>query len=456
MRSLRSILWVGRGRHFAADLASRAPLLDIVWECDAGGAAALALERFEAVVLDAESAAQGLEGLRSLRAREGAPPVLVRIAEGELGERALWLSAGAADVLARPAEPEGAQGEELLLRLDALAARAPDRAPAPREPRPRPAPSLPGIVGASAAMQEVLGLVACAARTSASVLLAGETGTGKELLARALHQGSARQRGPFVAVNCAALPETLLESELFGYRRGAFTGADRDKPGLFEEAHGGTLFLDEVGETPPLLQAKLLRALQEREVRPLGCTRSRPVDVRLVTASNRDLWREAARGGFRLDLYYRLAVFPIRVPPLRERLADVLPLAAHFLAELARRDGEAPAALSEQAAQLLLAHPWPGNVRELANEVERARALAGPRAELLPAHFSERLREGAPAALEAGVEPGESLREALDRVEAWLIRRALAAHQGRRAETARRLRLTREGLYKKMKRLGIG
>ena len=229
----------------------------------------------------------------------------------------------------------------------------------------------------------------------------------------------------------------------------AFTGADRDKPGLFEEAHGGTLFLDEVGETPAPLQAKLLRALQEREVRPLGSTRSRPVDVRLVTASNRDLWREATRGGFRLDLYYRLAVFPIRVPPLRERAADVLPLARHFLAGLARRDGGGPGALSEEAAQLLLAHAWPGNVRELENEVERARALAGPQAELRPEHFSERLREGAPAALEAGVEPGESLREALDRVEAWMIRRALAAHQGRRAATARCLRLTREGLYKK-------
>jgi Nif-specific regulatory protein len=231
-----------------------------------------------------------------------------------------------------------------------------------------------------------------------------------------------------VAVNCAAFPDTLLESELFGHVRGAFTGADRDKRGLFEAATGGTLFLDEVSETSGPFQAKLLRVLQEREVRPVGGTRTRAVNARVVAASNRDLRHEAQRGTFREDLFYRLAVFPIQLPPLRKRPRDVIPLAEHFLAIHGLREGKPGACLSPEAKRLLQAYRWPGNVRELENETQRALA---------------------------SLQPGDTLRETVGRVEAWIIRRALERNGGRRAETARRLGITREGLYKKMKRHGI-
>jgi Nif-specific regulatory protein len=257
-----------------------------------------------------------------------------------------------------------------------------------------------------------------------------------------------------VAVNCAAFPDGLLESELFGHVRGAFTGADRDKPGLFLEASGGSLFLDEIGETAPPLQATLLRVLQEREVRPLGSARSRPVDVRVIAATNRDLRDEAARGAFREDLYYRLAVFPITVPPLRARRDDVLPLAEHFLVRHGERDGKPGCRLSHAAAQLLIAHDWPGNVRELDNEMQRALALAPKGGLVTPKHLSPQVA-GIALPVQRESRPGDTLRANLDRVEAWLIRRALEQQGGRRAATARKLGITREGLYKKMKRLGI-
>ena len=255
-------------------------------------------------------------------------------------------------------------------------------------------------------------------------------------------------------MNCAAFPETLLESELFGHVRGSFTGADRDKQGLFEVADRGTLFLDEVGETSGPFQAKLLRVLQEREIRPVGGTRPRKVDVRLVAATNRDLRFEVRSGRFREDLYYRLAVFPIAVPPLRARTEDILPLAEHFLALHGAREGKPGCRLSRDAARLLLSYAWPGNVRELENEVQRALALAEPGQLLERELLSPRLL-GVLEPIEANVVEGETLRESMGRVEAWLIRRTLERCDNRRAETARRLGITREGLYKKMKRFGI-
>jgi transcriptional regulator with PAS, ATPase and Fis domain len=287
-----------------------------------------------------------------------------------------------------------------------------------------------------------------------TVLLTGETGTGKELFARAIHEQSPRRAAPFIAVNCAAFPEALLESELFGHTKGAFTGADRDNAGLFEAANGGTLFLDEIGETTRPFQAKLLRVLQEREVRPIGNSRTRRVDVRVIAATNRNLRREASDAQFRPDLYYRLAVFPIHVPPLRERSLDILPLANHFLRLHAIHDARIETTLSAEARRLLQSYAWPGNVRELENEIQRALTLADPGSELTPAQFSAGLR----AVLDpvhAVVQPGESLRETLARVETWLIRRALEANSGRRTATARLLGITREGLYKKMQRYGI-
>jgi transcriptional regulator with PAS, ATPase and Fis domain len=451
MQPVRTVLWLSRGEGIPVDLAGAAPTLDFVWERSPEGVLALAPELFDALVIDAASAAEGLAMIRALRRAPRLPPLLVRLAESSSDERAQLLAAGAADVLLRERET-GNAAADLRARVEKLA-RGPARLLEPAFPAPAPAPVPDGIVGGSPEMREVFGLIACASRARATVLISGETGTGKELIARAIHRGSARAAQPFVAVNCAAFPDTLLESELFGHTKGAFTGADRDRAGLFEAASGGTLFLDEVSETSGPFQAKLLRVLQERELRPLGGTRSRRVDVRVIAASNRDLWRQSVAGSFRADLYYRLAVFPIPVPSLRERRADILPLAARFLA--LHGDPEAPSTLSRDAARLLEAHAWPGNVRELENEIQRALALVPPGAPLQASHFSERLREPlAPIASE--LQPGETLRESLDRVEAWLIRRELDAHGGRRAETARRLAITREGLYKKMKRLRIG
>ena len=448
MAAIRSVLWIGRGERFAAELVADAPTLDVVWERDVPEAARLAVEGFHAVVLDADDAEAALQGLRSLGAPDRAP-VLVRLAGGDAPRIPELRAAGAADVLLhRGGGGGGAATLELLERIEALARQR------RRPPRRRAPASPPEIVGTSSQMQEVFSLVEVAGHSRATVLLSGETGTGKELVARALHRGSPRRGGPFVAVNCAAFPDTLLESELFGHVKGSFTGAERDKRGLIEEANGGVLFLDEVGETSRPFQAKLLRTLQEREVRPVGGSRTRSVDVRVVAATNRDLRAETETGAFREDLYYRLAVFPIRLPPLRERPGDVVPLAEHFLALHGQQEGKPEVHLSAAAERLLQSHRWPGNVRELENEIQRALALAEPGEALTPDHFSERVA-GLLEPVEANLRAGDSLRETLGRVEAWIIRGALDANGGRRAATARRLGVTREGLYKKMKRLNV-
>jgi len=450
MTQLRTILWIGPGRRFAGDLVADAPTLDVVWERDVAEALAVRLDALDAIVVDADGEDAARDALRRLLRVAHCPPVLLRV--GELGANAAdrLRTAGASDVFARsPGDGEPPGRADLAQRIEAAIARA-------RSARPGAAPSPgPAIVGGAPAMREVFALVARAARSGATVLLTGETGTGKELIARAIHDAGPRRAGPFVALNCAAFPETLLESELFGHRKGAFTGADRDRQGLIESAERGTLFLDEVTETSGPFQAKLLRVLQEREVRALGGTRPRRIDVRIVAASNRDPWADVRSGRFREDLYYRLAVFPIHVPPLRERSGDAIALARHFLALYGRREGVPGVTLSDGAAQLLEAYRWPGNVRELENEIQRALALAAPGAILDAGHFSRRLRvehEPLPAgeALRA-----EGLRGALQRYEARLIRHALAQHGGQRAATARSLGITREGLYKKLKRYGI-
>jgi len=388
--------------------------------------------------------------IRRLCGRPERPPVvaLVRAPAVPSFERAL-AEAGAAAVLETPA---AGAADGLGARLVGVARELHRR---PSAPRPlRHAELAPGLVGDSPAMRRVMALATRAAGSSATVLLTGETGTGKEVVAKTVHRLSRRREQPFLAVNCAAFPDALLESELFGYVKGAFTGADRDRAGLFERASGGTLFLDEVGETAPSLQAKLLRVLQEREVRRVGDHRSRAVDVRLVAATNRDLRREAREGGFREDLYYRLAVFPLPLPALRDRRADILPLVDHFIAVHGARDGKDACRFMPDAENLLLAHSWPGNVRELENEVQRALALAEPGEAMAVELLSDRL-SGILEPVEAASRPGETLRECMDRVEAWYIRHKLVEHDGRKAATARTLGITREGLYKKMKRLGI-
>ncbi len=285
-----------------------------------------------------------------------------------------------------------------------------------------------------------------------SVLITGESGTGKELLARGIHYASARAQAPFIVENCGALPDTLLESELFGHKRGAFTGATESHTGLFQQAHGGTLFLDEIGETSPAFQVKLLRALQEGEVRPVGSTRAVPVDVRVIAATNRDLESEVACGRFREDLYYRITGITLHMPPLRERVQDIEPIVAQML----RGAGARGCSLAPEALQALRQHGWPGNVRELQNEMNRALALReGPVLGL--ALFSQRLRGGGPhsaAPTDADVEPS-SLREQLDRFEAQILQTAMQRHKGNKTHVAQELGLTRLGLRMKLQRLGL-
>jgi two-component system NtrC family response regulator len=294
------------------------------------------------------------------------------------------------------------------------------------------------------AVQKTIGMLA---DSNATVLITGETGTGKELVARAIHDYGHRKENPFVAVNCAAIPSELMESELFGHVRGAFTGAVSDRAGAFRQAHGGTLFLDEIGDMDLGLQAKILRALQERVVTPVG---GKPVtvDVRVIAATHQELLQRVREGGFREDLFYRLHVVPIHLPPLRARIADIVPLAEYFLT----RTGH-DKRLSADAAARLIRHAWPGNVRELKNAMERAAVLV--RGESVTAADVGFLEETQAAMIEEFNWPDEDLPTAVAHLEERLIRRALARSAGNRAEAARVLNINRQLLYAKLKRYGL-
>jgi transcriptional regulator with PAS, ATPase and Fis domain len=315
--------------------------------------------------------------------------------------------------------------------------------------------SLDAVVAESPRVREALELARRAAASRSTVLVTGESGTGKELVARAVHYHSERVGGPFVAVNCKALAPGVLESELFGHERGAFTGAERAKPGLFERADGGTLFLDEIGEIEPGFQTKLLRVLQERRIQRVGGSEEKPIDVRIVAATNRDLRAEIAAGRFREDLYFRLAVIPIHLPALRERREDVLPLAVHFLARWNRELGRSVAGWTPEVERWLLAHDWPGNVRELENAIERGVVLArGDRIGFDDLLVDEPGEEPHPGATPDAA-GGASLQEFLDAAAAERIRRVLEQTGGKRVEAARRLGIDRATLYRLMRRYGI-
>lgn len=391
------------------------------------GAEALAfLERttFDLVLTDRRMpAVDGLELLRRIRARTSPPPVVVLTAHGSIPEAVEAVRLGAADYITKPLP-----SPEALVDLVASLL--------PREDDGE-------IVTGDPAMRELLELVDRVAPRDVAVLVTGESGTGKELVARRLHARSPRAKGPFVAVNAAALPETLAESELFGAEKGAFTGAEQARAGRFEEASGGTLFLDEVGELPAALQSKLLRVLEERVVRRLGGSRDLPVDLRLVAATNRDLTRETEDGGFRRDLFFRLAVVVVNVPPLRERPVDVPLLARHFVQRLAARHGVSVPLLAEDALAALSAHAWPGNVRELRNVLERAVVVRG----------GEPIR-GA----DLGLAPAASAVAPLDRVhrEREALLAALRRTGGKREEAAKLLGISVRTLYYRLKEWGIG
>jgi two-component system response regulator HydG len=304
-----------------------------------------------------------------------------------------------------------------------------------------------GLIGRSAPMQEAFRRLRLAAQSDVTVILTGESGTGKELAARAVHDLSARRDRPFVALNCAALPETLLESELFGHVKGAFTGAERDKVGVFQSAHGGTLFLDEIGDVSPLLQLKLLRALQEREVQRLGDTRPVKIDVRLITATNRDLERLRAAGTLREDFYYRIHVYAIALPPLRDRREDVPLLVRHFVEEFAQTHRKPVTGVARDALQRLMEYGWPGNVRELRNAVEYAVVTAADD------HIG--LLDLPPELRRPLHEPSGPASRPADERERERVRAALAREGGNRTAAARRLGISRVALWKKMKRLGL-
>ncbi|NNL67368.1 MAG: sigma-54-dependent Fis family transcriptional regulator [Myxococcales bacterium] len=317
---------------------------------------------------------QGMDGMEVLRAVRSASPgtqVVLMTGFGTIEDAVSAMQLGAHSYVRKPSEAADVEQIVRQCLADATPAPTPPRAAAPTSRRD----SFAGIIGESRPMRELLELVTKVADTDSTVLITGETGTGKELVGRAIHNASRRVDRVFSAVNSAAFPETLLESELFGHRRGAFTGASNNKKGLFEHAHQGTVFLDEVAEMPLSMQAKLLRFLQTGEIRPVGGEATRLVDVRLVTATNKDLEQEVARGNFREDLYYRLAVIPVHVAPLRQRIDDVPLLARHFLASFARKIGKDVKGVADDAMQALCGYDWPGNVRELENSIERAVAL---------------------------------------------------------------------------------
>ncbi len=385
--------------------------------------------------------ADGMEILRKVKRRDPATPVVILTSQGSVQHAVNAMKEGAADFLLKPVTVE------LLEEL------------ASRMLRPRALGSAPGrpgreIVTQDARIGRLLDMARAVADSRATVLISGESGTGKELFARFLHENSSRAGGPFVAVNCASLPEGLLESELFGHEKGAFTGAIARKPGKFELAQGGTILLDEISEMAPSLQAKLLRVLQEGEVDRVGGKNPVPVDVRVVATTNRDLKEHIEKGEFREDLFYRLNVIPLKVPPLRERPGDVLLLAEHFLAHFAAENNRPGLKLGEEARRLLMAHAWPGNVRELQNTMERAVLLASGQ-EITPAAllFEDQLPGDippGPASAAAPAVDASSLPPTLREAEKLLIERALSHTDGNRTHAAKVLGISVRTLRNKL------
>jgi transcriptional regulator with GAF, ATPase, and Fis domain len=308
------------------------------------------------------------------------------------------------------------------------------------------------IIGHSPLMQEIFGTIERVAPSRATVLLAGESGVGKDLIARAIHYHSPRRDRPFVKINCTALPENLMESELFGYEKGAFTGANTTKPGRFEQADTGTAFLDEIGDVPPAIQVKLLRVLQEREFERLGSNKTRHIDVRIIAATNLDLRAALEQGTFREDLYYRLNVVPMNIPPLRDRPEDIPFLAEHFVEKLAAASGSRVESISEEAIQKLMGYHWPGNVRELENVIERSMVLCGTNRLNAPdIRLDTAPRARQQAATDAFLPEGMSLED----YEQSIIREALRRAAGNKSQAARLLGLTRNALRYRLSQMGL-
>jgi DNA-binding NtrC family response regulator len=394
----------------------------------------------------------GLDLLSDLSARQLAAPVIVLTATKTVTTAVEAMKRGAADYVTKPFEVDALRIKvrRLLEQLER------DRELARLRDEVSRRSQLAGLIGRSAPMQELFRAIERVAASRASVLIRGESGTGKELVARAIHELGPRRERPFVAVNCAAIPETLMESELFGHERGAFTDAREQRVGKFEAASGGTLFLDEIGEIAPGVQAKLLRVLQERVLERLGGNRPIEVDVRIVAATNRDLEAAVAAGSFRADLYYRINVVPLLVPPLRARREDIPLLVENVLARVAAESGRPARALAPEAWEVLQHHAWPGNVRELENAIERAATLSD-RDVLRPEDLPEAVVESARfALLQDDVRSGQvGFDEAVRRFETELLREGLERAGWNQTRAAAQLGITRRQLKLKMDRLGL-
>ena len=429
--SVQRVLLVGpdddarRALHLMLDRAGKQ--VDAIREAD-GVARYLEANACDVVFADGDVAMRIVNGATT--------PVIAVVRPRDVGASMALLEAGVDDVVSEPLDELA-----VVLALRHVAAR-------PRRSVPPPT----RLVGDAPAMQQVRERIERVAAHKTTVLILGESGTGKELVARAIHDASPRADRRFVAVNCAAIPATLLESELFGHTRGAFTDAVRDKPGLFEEADGGTLFLDEIGDVPLALQPKLLRAIQEGEIRRIGDTQPTTVDVRIVAATLRDLAVDVAEGRFREDLYFRLNVVPLTLPPLRERPEDIPVLAQVFAAKHAAQHKKDAVTLSDELVAMLTTQPWPGNVRELENVIERAVVLAdGPSLDLPFLSTVMNVRAAPPPTDTEEM----SIKKATRDLEAKLIARALAVTQGNRTNAAKLLEISHRALLYKMKEYGI-
>jgi len=430
----------GVGRSLESELNGTTELLSA--QTLSEGLRLVAHAQWDLILLDADFSGAGLELLGRLHADGGPAPVVLLAQNPSMDLAMEAIRQGAHDVLPKPL-PRG-RVREILLGIEEVR-------------RLRPLPQAVGddsaIVGSSAGMMAVYKSVARAAASDATVLVLGESGTGKEMVARVLHSRSHRARGQFVAINCAAIPENLLESELFGHEKGAFTGAIGRRIGRFERASGGTLFLDEIGDMSLALQSKILRALQEREIERVGGSSTVPIDVRIVAATNRDLQAAVAEGRFREDLFYRLAVVSLTLPPLRERGADLDLLASHFVAFYAREHGRPVRAVAEEVFAVLRSHPWPGNVRQLRNAMERAVVMSDGEV-LLPQHLPpDILHPSSPRtpAQDAGEMPLVTLEE----MEKRMIVRALRETGDNLTMAAERLGIHRNTLRRKVAEYGI-
>jgi len=419
-------------------------------EADDGTTAIEAVHRtpFDAILMDVRmTKLDGIEALRQIHAYNPAIPVVIMTAYSSVDAAVEAIKIGAQDYLTKPLDFDRLK----LTMAHALDHRQIQENKDSSRANKTPAMHTEGIIGNSGPMRELMEMVSYVAPTEATVLISGESGTGKELIAAALHHNSSRKNGPFIKVNCAALVENLLESELFGHEKGAFTGADRRRDGRFVQANGGTIFLDEISETSPGMQAKLLRVLQEHEVQRVGGQDTLAVDVRVLAASNRNLEEEVARGTFREDLYYRLNVVTLHVPPLKDRKEDIPALAEYFVEKFSKKNNRQALGITPRCMALLINYPWPGNVRELENSIERGIILMRGDyldEESLPIPVRRFITNNETPL--AAVQPNS-----LEEAEQAVIKNILAETGGNKSEASRRLNITRKTLLSKMHKYGL-